>query len=274
MSSLLREGASGDEVVQMQTLLKNKGFYKGQLDGLFGPATEQAVVKFQKASNLLVDGIAGEQTLRRLKRISSTPTDLTHPTLTEGGVKAAADRLGVHVAAIKAFSEVESAGHGFLPDGRAKILFEQHWMYRLLKKVYGKERADTVRDSHGEVVNPTPGNYAGGSGAWDRFEVAAKLDRDCAIQSCSYGRYQLMGFHWENLGYDSPSHFFDQMMATEDAQLEGIVRFIEADKGLLTAIRENDWAEVARRYNGRNYHINKYDVRLAKAYGRHVALTA
>jgi hypothetical protein len=147
-------------------------------------------------------------------------------------------------------------------------------MYRLLKKAYGKEKADSARDRDGEVVNPTPGNYAGGAGAWDRFEQAARLDRNCAIQSCSYGRYQLMGFHWNALGYDSPSHFFDEMMSTEDAQLDGIVRFIEADKKLLAAIRENDWAVVARRYNGRNYHINQYDVRLAKAYDRHVVLTA
>lgn len=64
------------------------------------------------------------------------------------------------------------------------------------------------------------------------------------------------------------------MMTSEDDQLEGIVRFIKADKRLLAAIRVKDWTVVASRYNGRNYHINQYDVRLAEAYERFRSLTA
>jgi len=270
----LEKGATGEAVERLQTLLKNADGYAGRVDGLFGPATERAVVSFQKAQNLLVDGVVGPQTWKRLQQTPDRPATPSRPTLTEEGLRVAAERLGVEVAVIKAFAVVESAGEGFLPDGRAKILFEQHWMYRLLKKEFGAARAKVLRGSHPSVVNPTPGNYAGGTGAWDRFNLASQLSRDCAIQSCSYGRFQLMGFHWQALGYSSPDRFFEIMMTSEDDQLEGIVRFIKADKRLLAAIRVKDWAVVASRYNGRNYHINQYDVRLAEAYERFRSLTA
>lgn len=52
-------GSSGDEVVKIQTRLKELGFYNGEIDGDFGNATEQAYRAFQEAAGVTVDGIAG-----------------------------------------------------------------------------------------------------------------------------------------------------------------------------------------------------------------------
>ena len=64
--SLSRYGSTGDEVKQIQTKLKNWGYYTGNVDGIFGSKTFEAVKKFQKANGLTVDGIVGEKTLAAL----------------------------------------------------------------------------------------------------------------------------------------------------------------------------------------------------------------
>lgn len=63
----LRPGAVGDDVAQLQSTLAAQGFPPGKIDGSFGPATEAALIAFQKAKGLLSDGIAGPRTLTALK---------------------------------------------------------------------------------------------------------------------------------------------------------------------------------------------------------------
>ena len=64
--SLQRGYTDNEEVRQLQSRLKELGYYKGSADGDFGPATEEAVKAFQKANGLTADGKAGEKTLARL----------------------------------------------------------------------------------------------------------------------------------------------------------------------------------------------------------------
>lgn len=59
-------GSRGQEVVQIQQKLKQLGFYKGKIDGIYGLQTERAVIDFQIRNKLRIDGIAGSQTLRAL----------------------------------------------------------------------------------------------------------------------------------------------------------------------------------------------------------------
>lgn len=56
-------GSTGDEVIQIQTRLKNWGYYKGAIDGVYGTGTYQAVRQFQQKNGLSVDGVAGSETL-------------------------------------------------------------------------------------------------------------------------------------------------------------------------------------------------------------------
>lgn len=62
----LKKGSSGDQVSQVQTALKNQGFYNGAVDGKFGSATETAVKAFQTDRGLTADGKVGAQTLKAL----------------------------------------------------------------------------------------------------------------------------------------------------------------------------------------------------------------
>ena len=65
-NALSKLGSSGAEVTQIQTKLKSLGYYSGNVDGIFGSATQNAVKIFQRDYGLTVDGIAGSNTLRAL----------------------------------------------------------------------------------------------------------------------------------------------------------------------------------------------------------------
>lgn len=57
----------------IQTKLKRWGYYKGAVDGIYGPKTREAVKYFQRKNGLAVDGIVGPKTARALgMTLSST----------------------------------------------------------------------------------------------------------------------------------------------------------------------------------------------------------
>ncbi len=47
---------------EIQTALKNAGFYKGAIDGQIGTQTKEAVKKFQQANDINPDGVVGSRT--------------------------------------------------------------------------------------------------------------------------------------------------------------------------------------------------------------------
>lgn len=66
-ATTLREGDNGSGVLELQTMLKELGYYYGSLTGNFGSLTKTAVRKFQDDNNLTVDGVAGLKTLNLLR---------------------------------------------------------------------------------------------------------------------------------------------------------------------------------------------------------------
>ena len=65
-ADLYKKGATGDMIVQVQTRLKNWGYYTGTVDGVFGSKTEDAVRYFQRKNGLNADGEIGNLTLAAL----------------------------------------------------------------------------------------------------------------------------------------------------------------------------------------------------------------
>lgn len=65
-AATLKKGSTGNTVSQVQTALKNQGFYFGSVDGVYGSATEQAVKKYQARYGLTVDGMVGKATFNAL----------------------------------------------------------------------------------------------------------------------------------------------------------------------------------------------------------------
>jgi hypothetical protein len=158
--------------------------------------------------------------------------------------------------------EVETGpGSGFLPDGRMKILFERHVFHRLTDGRYD--------ESHPDVSSPTGGGYGPfGDAQYKRVAEAFSLDPDAALQATSWGRLQIMGMQYKSLGYGTVGEFVRFMSQSDANQLEaGFIGFIRT-WGLDKPLQTHDWAGFARRYNGPNYKVNKYDARLSEAYQR------
>ena len=65
-ADLYKKGSSGATVREIQTRLKNWGYYDGAVDGIYGSQTEKAVRYFQRKNGLSVDGQVGNQTLAAL----------------------------------------------------------------------------------------------------------------------------------------------------------------------------------------------------------------
>ena len=59
--SLLRLGDTGAAVSQLQSLLTDRGFYRGEVTGNYDAPTQAAVTSLQRSQGIVADGIAGEQ---------------------------------------------------------------------------------------------------------------------------------------------------------------------------------------------------------------------
>ena len=65
-TAVLKQGATGGEVKELQRRLKQWGYYSGSVDGVYGSKTVEAVKYFQRKNGLKADGIAGRATFAAL----------------------------------------------------------------------------------------------------------------------------------------------------------------------------------------------------------------
>lgn len=70
--TLSKLGSTGDEVKKVQNKLKELGYYKGSVDGIYGSNTQAAVKAFQRNCGITADGVAGPKTLLYLGLGSSS----------------------------------------------------------------------------------------------------------------------------------------------------------------------------------------------------------
>lgn len=74
----LNKNSRGNLVRFIQLTLKDIGIYTGNIDGIFGVKTENAVKEFQKNNNLTTDGIVGKDTYNALLKYMSVPTTIPY----------------------------------------------------------------------------------------------------------------------------------------------------------------------------------------------------
>lgn len=182
--------------------------------------------------------------------------------ITDAKWTALAETLQVEKAVLQAVAEVESGGAGFLAlaPPKPKVLFEGHYFHRLTGG-----RFDAT---HPTLSFPkwTRKHYAKtGVGEWARLEEAIGLDRPAALQSASWGAFQIMGANYAQAGFSDVDAFAAAQSTSAEAQLECFTRFI-ARRWYLAPLRNKDWALFAERYNGPAYAHNQYDTKLARAY--------
>ena len=170
----------------------------------------------------------------------------------------AAKTLGCDVTAIKAVSAVEAPHGGFLSDGRCTILFESHAFFTNTAGRFGEING---------ISSPVwVHDYGpGGSHQYDRLARAMEMDKEAALKSCSWGKYQIMGSNFNAAGYDNVDAFVEDMCHSEGYQLDAFVAFIENNPGMWKALKARDWPTFARLYNGPGQ-VEIYAQRIADAY--------
>ncbi len=183
-------------------------------------------------------------------------------------IETIAERIGLEPAALLAIAEVESAGKAFANVGGRReplIRFEGHYFDRRLPadKRTAARAAGLADPKAGAVKNP-----ASQAARWAMLAKAAAIDHKAAHESVSWGLGQVMGAHWEWLGYASVDALVSEARAGAGGQVALMARYIEK-AGLAGAIRRRDWAAFARGYNGPDYKRHGYDRKIASAYVRY-----
>jgi LysM repeat protein len=109
--------------------------------------------------------------------------------------------------------------------------------------------------------------YKGDIFSYKRLTKAYQLDKVAALESCSWGAFQIMGSNWRQMGYKSIYEFTKAMSRSEKEQIKAFVLFIKNVKPkIVVALKEKNWAMAAKLYNGSDYKKNSYDTKLAAAY--------
>jgi len=179
--------------------------------------------------------------------------------LSSDGLAAMASKLGVFAAEIWTVLSVETSGCGYLPDRRPQILYERHLFHRLTRGRY----------DDGDISDPSPGGYgARGAHQYEGLGLAIAKDRNAALRSASWGIGQIMGENFAVAGFAEVEGMVVAMSRSEDEQLAAMGNFLLSQK-MHTALRAHDWTTFARAYNGPNYAINRYDLRLNAEYQKY-----
>lgn len=184
--------------------------------------------------------------------------------ISEQAYKDSAASIGVDIAAIKAVAEVESAGEGFVSEGIPKILFEPHIFWKELRK-----RGINPEPLQSDILYPVWGTkpYGKVSQQHDRLKKATEINREAALMSASWGKFQIMGFNYKAAGFDSLQDFINAMYKDEDSHLLAFTQYIK-NTHLDDELRNKDWKGFARGYNGALYFKNAYDKKLAASYNK------
>ncbi|MBN7759798.1 DUF3380 domain-containing protein [Nitratireductor aquibiodomus] len=181
--------------------------------------------------------------------------------LTAGDYRRIAAKYDLESAHVRAVVAVEAGASGFWSSGRMKLLYEGHVAYR---ETSGALRAKLVKAGvawkrWGDVP------YGKASQSRARLKKAIEIAGDRAYRWASYGLGQIMGFNAELCGYPSAKAMYEAFLENEAAQLDGMMGFIKS-RGLLEALRREDWHKFAEGYNGSGYRKHGYHTRLENAY--------
>lgn len=179
--------------------------------------------------------------------------------LTEEQWQAAAKRLNIPLAKLKAIAEIESPKGPFNPDGSPTTLFEGHKFHQFTNGRFSKSYPTL---SYPKWINTHYGKTWQAEKA--RLEAAVNLDRDAALKSTSWGRFQIMGFNFALCGCKTLQEFINKMFESEASQLALLVNFLESTN-LDDALRNDDMHRFFTGYNGSGYKTHRYDTKYAKA---------
>jgi peptidoglycan hydrolase-like protein with peptidoglycan-binding domain len=271
-----RDESTQGAVTEMQQFLEREGFSLPDygVDGIFETETQSAVNAFRASKDLPATGVFDSQAMgdsgahggvmnwlrRQVERTVQQEPDVSMPA-GAGGSFAGIDlgslsrETGIEPAFLMAILQQESAGNP------SAIRFEPHLFNRKSKN--GKV---PFTAAEGKTFSLTSSETNKGA-----FERAYNIDADAAVRSTSWGLGQVLGGHLINL-YGGPERGIEAFWGNpRKVSLELIVEWIKANPRAVSAAKNKDFANFARIYNGRNYKMNNYDVKLEQGYNAALA---
>ena len=182
--------------------------------------------------------------------------------LTNKEINEIAKKGGIDFDSLMAFIQVETGGKAFGENGKLIIQFEPVWFRRFVPYT------PTGAWSQNGVERQ--------SQEWIAFNNAFSINPEGAMKATSIGLPQIMGFHFERLGYKQVGDMWDDFKSGEKAQVEALVRFINTDTVLFKGLYNQNFHVVASRYNGEKYRdqarrlgIMPYDQQMAAAFQKY-----
>ena len=218
------------------------------------------------ADSLRSNAKSHEQIIREDSLKAAEADSLTrYSSLTDADFQLVADELGVEVAAMKAVVSIEAGSEmkGFWAPGVPVINFDPT-MYRKF--------ASKAESKAGDKNATIPEGLTGyGLKEWTQLTKARKTNLQGADMGTFWGMFQIGGFNYKRCGCKSIGEFVEKMSYSELEQLELFAHFIE-NSGILTHLKNKDWAKFARAYNGPSYARRGYHTKMAKAYKKFSAM--
>jgi N-acetylmuramoyl-L-alanine amidase len=83
-NQIIQKGATGEDVIELQSRLQYIGYYNGDIDGVFGWGTYWAVRNFQYEFGLPIDGLVGQETKDKLIKASKYNKEFVKKQIQEG----------------------------------------------------------------------------------------------------------------------------------------------------------------------------------------------
>lgn len=173
-------------------------------------------------------------------------------TITKEQIVALAAIFKIPVSRVQAFREVESGMMGFdLLTGKIIIQFEPVWFKR--KVPYAPSGLWSVNKVERQTAE------------WLAFNDAFYKNANGAMEATSWGSMQVMGFNYKRLGFKTVGAMVDFAKKSEYNQIWLGLKYIQTDARLYHALIIGDFDMVAYLYNGENYKIYGYHIKLATA---------
>jgi hypothetical protein len=172
--NLYKYGMSNSDVNAIQNKLKEKGYLNiSKTTNYYGSSTKSSIIKFQKASGLKADGIAGKNTLGKLFENSTVESQSDNYTPNRGSISS-----GSAVALdwwSSAQHEVPRGATFVVEDYKTGITFN-------MKRTYGTNHADIESLTKEDTQNI---KKVWGGFSWERRPVIVHIDNKNIIASMS-----------------------------------------------------------------------------------------
>ncbi|WP_428949163.1 N-acetylmuramidase domain-containing protein [Xanthomonas oryzae pv. oryzicola] len=177
----------------------------------------------------------------------------------------AAKELRCEPGLIFAIATQESSQSSFIDlDGNKipAILYERHWFRKLTNpsknqpspyeathpNICGPAYKRAKKNKKGEYVEKKTGNIvqeddiygSPGIHQYKRLLIAYKLNQEAALQSCSWGKFQIMGFNYKVAGFASVKEFTKAMSLSDAEHMKAFLKFAKSNPTLLEGLQNKE----------------------------------